>query len=63
MKASLMILALLLTLPGCATGVTMTKDEEAACKVQGCSAWTMQELEGLARKFYELGYHAGVKSI
>jgi len=60
MKALLISLVLL---TGCATGVTMDKDEEAACKAEGCTAWTTRELTGLARKFYNEGYKAGVNSI
>ncbi len=60
MKILMFSLALL---TGCATGVTMDKDEEAACKAEGCTAWTTRELSMLARKFYNEGYKAGVKSL
>lgn len=60
MKILILSLALL---TGCATGVTMDKDEEAACKTEGCTAWTIRELSMLARKFYNEGYKAGVKSL
>jgi hypothetical protein len=60
MKTALLALFLL---TGCATGVTMDKDEEAACKAEGCTAWTTRELSMLARKFYNEGYKAGVNSI
>lgn len=55
-----------LALAGCASlpaGIEMSEAEAKACKEQGCSVWTMQELQGLARKFFGEGYQAGVKSI
>ncbi len=57
------LIALLLT--GCASfeGVTMTEAEAKACKEQGCTVWTVQELTGMARRFFQEGYKAGVKSI
>ncbi len=60
MKILILSLALL---SGCATGVTMDKDEEAACKVEGCTAWTVRELGLLARKFFNEGYKAGANSL
>ena len=63
MKTLLTLIAVLL-LAGCATtGIEMTEDEAAACKVEGCSVWTVRELEGFARRFWGEGYRAGVKSI
>jgi hypothetical protein len=41
----------------------MDKDEEAACKAEGCTAWTVRELSQLARRFFNEGYRAGVKSL
>lgn len=59
--------AFVLLLAGCATGVTMTDAEQAACKEQGCSAWTMHELRSLAARAFQAGhaagYAAGVKSL
>lgn len=55
-----------LVLAGCASfpaGLEMSEDEAKACKEQGCTVWTMQELQGLARRFFGEGYKAGVKSI
>jgi len=53
-------------LSGCASlpgGVAMTDDERKACEASGCTVWTQGELEGLARRFFQQGYNAGVKSI
>ena len=57
--------ALAMILSGCASspGVAMTDDERAACEASGCTVWTQRELEGLARRFFQQGYNAGVKSI
>lgn len=60
MKTALLALFLL---TGCATGVEMSKEEAEACKAEGCTAWTVRELNLLARKFYSDGYKAGVKSL
>ncbi len=62
MKAAI-IMALLLS--GCSTitGVEITEAERKACEAHGCTVWTQQELEGMARKFFRGGYQAGVKSI
>jgi starvation-inducible outer membrane lipoprotein len=59
------ILAVLI-LAGCAsvpTGIEMSEDEAKACKEQGCTVWTLQELHGLARRIFGEGYKAGVKSL
>ncbi len=55
-----------LLLSGCASmpaGIEISEDEAKACKEQSCSVWTMEELTGLARRFFGEGYKAGVKSI
>jgi hypothetical protein len=57
------LIALLLLLSGCATGIEMTKEEAEVCKARGCSVWTETELLKLARKFYNEGYKDGYKSI
>lgn len=61
MKAA--ILALLLT--GCSSipGVVISDDERKVCEAQGCTVWTVKELESLARRFIQQGYKAGVDSI
>lgn len=63
-KISAIFLSLL---AGCATGVNMTEAEQAVCREQGCSAWTMNELRSLAARAFqaghEAGYKAGVKSL
>jgi hypothetical protein len=55
-----------LVLAGCASlpaGIEMSADEAKACKEQGCTVWTLQELHGLARRIFGEGYKAGVGSI
>ena len=61
MKAAL--LALLLA--GCSSipGVVISDDERKACETAGCTVWSMDELESLARRFLKEGYQRGVKSI
>ena len=61
MKATL--LALLLT--GCSSipGVVISDDERKACETAGCTVWTLEELESIARRFLKEGYTRGVKSI
>lgn len=46
-------------LSGCALGVTMTEAEQAACRKDGCSVWTMDELRALAAKAFRAGHEAG----
>lgn len=55
-----------LMLSGCASlppGVEMTEDERAACASQGCSAWTLDELQRLIGMAMQRGYAAGRKSL
>ncbi|WP_309679467.1 hypothetical protein [Polaromonas sp.] len=59
----LVLLALVLSACAAIPGVAITDDERAACEASGCTVWTQRELEGLARKFFQQGYDAGVKSI
>lgn len=52
MKAILFSACLLV---GCSTspsGISMSEDERKACAEHGCTVWTQQELQGLARQFY-----------
>lgn len=44
-------------------GVEISDAERDACKREPCTVWTEKELGLLARKFYEAGYKAGVKSL
>ena len=62
MKTAILLAALL---SGCASmpGVQATDDERKACEAQTCTVWTVQELQGLARCFFQQGHNAGVKSI
>lgn len=63
MKTTLVLLTLLCT--GCATlpGVEISDAEREACKAETCSVWTPTELQNVARKLFEAGYKAGVKSL
>lgn len=49
---------------GCASmsGVTISDEESRACRDQGCTVWTAEELETLARKFFKDGYRVGVQA-
>lgn len=63
--AGLFMLLMLAALSGCSAikGVAITESERKACESIGCSVWTEQELDALARHFFKKGYEAGVKSI
>ena len=63
--ASLFLLLMLAALSGCSAikGVAISESERRACESIGCSVWTEQELDSLARHFFNKGYAAGVKSI
>lgn len=51
----LMFCALAIALSGCATGITMTEAEAAACRASGCTVWTEKELYRLAEIFFRKG--------
>lgn len=62
---TLIILAAVL-LGGCAAlpeGVTMSEEDRASCKAEGCTVWTETELRGMAEHFFRQGYGAGRKSL
>ena len=63
--ASLFLVFVLAALSGCSDikGVAITESERRACESIGCSVWTEQELDALARHFFLKGYQAGGKSI
>ena len=63
--AGLFMLLMLAALSGCSAikGVAISESERRACESIGCSVWTEQELDALARHFFNKGYQAGVKSI
>lgn len=63
MKPVILILALVLS--GCATikGIEISDEERAACEAQGCTVWTQEELQRLAKQFFLQGYQAGRKSL
>ena len=63
--AGLFMLLMLAALSGCSDikGVAITESERRACEAIGCSVWTDQEPDTLARHFFKKGYEAGVKSI
>jgi uncharacterized protein YceK len=61
---SRLVLLLALCLSACATvatdiakdnGIVMTPQEAAACKAQGCTVWTADELQELVNIFYMRG--------
>lgn len=58
-------IACLLLLAGChgMVGVTATPEEVQACKDEGCTVWTEDELKALFEHAWKKGYDAGVKSI
>ena len=57
------LLVMLSILSGCAsTGITMSADEEAACKAEGCTVWTEGELRMLIQQVYKDAYMRGGKA-
>lgn len=62
MKTTLLFVLLL---AGCSSikGVEITEDERKLCETSGCTVWTANELEALAKTMWQRGYQAGVKSI
>ena len=57
------ILMLCILFSGCAsTGITMSTDEEAACKAEGCTVWTEGELRLLIQQVYKDAYMRGGKA-
>jgi hypothetical protein len=64
MKSAIILAAVLLC--GCASlppGVSMDEQEKAACAAEGCTVWTVAELQRLAREFFQRGYKAGKSSL
>jgi outer membrane lipoprotein SlyB len=64
MKHSLVMLALLAGLTGCATtsapsGVEMTADEAKACAAETCTVWTPGEIRELIEMIFTRGFNAG----
>lgn len=59
---AILAVLLMIFISGCAPqlpdGVTMSDEERVACKEQGCTVWTQEELERLARIFFQKGYAA-----
>jgi len=62
MKAEILAIVLL---SGCANlaGVEITDEERAACEAQGCTVWTLSELQRLVQLAIKKGYEAGKKSL
>ena len=60
---TLALMVVVLVLSGCATlkGVEMTEDERKLCEAEGCTVWTVQELQALVREAMQRGYLAGQK--
>lgn len=44
-------------------GVEIKDEERAICQANGCTVWSNQQLENVARHFYREGYTAGSKSL
>lgn len=66
LHAALYVVLLLAVLSGCSRGmpgVAVTDEERETCAANGCTVWTKQELDSLARHFFQKGYDAGVKSL
>ena len=65
LHAALYLVLMLAALSGCSAikGVAISESERRACESIGCSVWTEQELDALARHFFRQGYDAGVKSL
>lgn len=64
MKTALFICLLLAGCTQNIPGVEITEEERKACAVQGCTVWTEQQLENVARHFYQKGKRSdGGKSI
>ncbi len=61
---TLVVIAMLCTLSGCANmpGVTASKDEAAACEKYTCTVWTPDEIKRLAMEFYSQGYKAAAQN-
>ncbi len=65
LHGALYMVLLAAVLSGCSAikGVVITENERRACESIGCTVWTEQELDALARHFFKKGYEVGVKSI
>ena len=59
------LLILVVLLAGCASipGVHISDEERKACEASGCTVWTFEELQSLARRFFGEGLKAGKASI
>lgn len=53
------IVAMLLVVTGCASGVVMTDEEQVACRTQGCSAFTSNEIRALIGKVFNDAFRLG----
>ena len=62
---TIVLTVVILTLTGCATipGLEITEDERKACEAEGCSVWTVRELEDLVIRAMRKGYENGKKAI
>ena len=61
-----LILSAAVLLCGCAAvpeGATMSEEEREACKAEGCTVWTQQELQQVFMQGVKRGYAAGAKSL
>lgn len=57
---SILFACVLLT--ACATGVTMTDEDAAACRAEGCTVWTERELTDLLQRAFGAGFRSGSQS-
>lgn len=63
MKTAILICALLAGCAGLPKGIEMTPEERAACEAEGCSVWTLKELQRLVQMAMQKGFAAGKGSI
>lgn len=57
--AAMMLALWLLSLAGCATGVSVNDEERIACRNDGCVVYTAREERDLVRRAVEAGYRKG----
>lgn len=53
------ILAMLIVLGGCASGVVMTEEERIACRNEGCAPFTNTEIRALIGKVFNDAFRLG----
>lgn len=63
MKAAVFCLLLLAGCVQVPDGVKMSDEEAIACRSDGCTVWTEEELKQVIREVFSKGYEAGKRSI